>query len=199
MHLIAIDPGGTKKGCSAAQFVRGELVCVYPVMRAAYPPENRTVERVVIERPQQDARSRAVPPKILIELAWNGALLAGMFVGSGADLVEYTPDEWKGGVREDGKFIGGISKATHHANMIETGALATHELEVIGREFGVSWHELGGLVLAARRKEALARGAKHRNGHYSEAKEVARLPDVLDAVGLGAFDLGRIGKDGKRK
>jgi hypothetical protein len=199
--LASIDPGGHKKGCSMVLFRNATLERVSPSITFR-TFSNPHADMVVIERPQVDGRSRAVPPEVMIDMTAEGMLLAGMFVGTGSMLRMLTPSEWKGGVRADGRFIGGLSKATHHANMIESGALSEVELSTIACEFG---HSVEGAawvrrtVLDARRKEALARGASHRNGHYSEARDVARLPDVLDAVGLGLFALGRIDKDGKRK
>lgn len=198
--LVSIDPGGARKGCSGARFDRGVLVRVFPSIDL-HSTCFGCVSRVVVERPQMDGRSRAVPPAVLIDLAWQGAMVVGVIRGENQDCecTELTPDQWKGGVRADGRFIGGLSKATHHANMIATDALTTAELETIAREFGrASSSFVIDAVRSALRKEALARGAKHRNGHYSEAREVARLPDVLDAVGLGLFALGRTGKDGKK-
>lgn len=180
--LIAIDPGGAKKGCSAAHFAYGKLVQVferiYAEDAASFAGE---INVVVIERPQQDGRSRAVPPRVLIDLAWQGALVAGAFVGCGARLVELAPADWKGS----------IQKAMHHAAMIETGAITADELNRVWG--GQPIHRE---VFEARRKGALCRWKPHANGHYAAG---SRTPDIFDAIGLGLFHLGRIDKDGKRK
>jgi hypothetical protein len=194
IELVAIDPGGHKKKCSAAVFQDARLVAVF---------ERLTIEQawdtniVVVERPQQDGRSRVVPPAILMDLAWQAALLVGAFVALGARAVEYTPADWKGGARADGTWMGVIAKASHHANMIESDALAPEEFALIGDAF--SGAEVASLVFTARKEAALTRWAPHANGHYSSAAKIARLPDVLDAIGIGLYHLRRIDKDGKRK
>lgn len=174
--LISIDVGGHVKGCSAALFRGGELIQALPRIVHATP-----VDRVVVERPQQDGRSRAVPPAQLIDLAWTGAVLYGGFLALGAEGREYTPTEWKGTT----------AKAVHHWRML--GALFKNELLVVAGGLGSTVDGLFHEVDAARTAGALKRWAPHKNGHYSEK---SRTPDVLDAVGLGLFDLGRITKEG---
>lgn len=175
--LIAIDVGGHVKGCSAALFRGGELVQALPRIVHATP-----VDRVVVERPQQDGRSRAVPPAQLIDLAWTGAVLYGGFLALGAEGREYTPTEWKGTT----------AKAVHHWRLLS--ALTEKERWALAESFG-NKSEAGLIaeVQAARTAGALKRWAPHKNGHYAEK---SRTPDVLDAVGLGLFDLGRITKEG---
>ena len=185
MRVTAIDPGGVRKGCSLALLENRELIAVAPVVRLnELGPW--ACDRVVVERPQQDGRSRSVPPAILMDLSWQAALLVGgLAVHGRAEIVEYTPDDWKGQ----------IQKAQQHANMIESGALTQREIDVVGAmcgPFGLWESE----VFEARRKGALSRWARHANAHYPTK---SRLSDVLDTVALGLFDAGRITKDGKRK
>lgn len=172
--LIAIDPGGARKGCSAVEFSDG-------VLSGAFARIDHTfrVDRVVVERPQQDGRSRAVPPSVLIDLSWEGAMLAGRFVGAnpGCEFRAYSPDDWKGTV----------AKALHHKDRI-LPALTCEERVVIEAAFP----EFTGQIAEAVRHGALSRWAPHANAHYLPV--ASRLPDVLDAVGLGLFDLGRIKK-----
>ena len=188
IELVAIDPGGRKKKCSAAVFQDSRLVAVF---------ERLTIDQawdtniVVVERPQQDGRSRAVPPAILMDLAWQAALLVGAFVALGARAIELAPNDWKAGTRADGKHVSGLPKAIHHANMIDSGAITADELNTIWR--GEPIHRE---VFEARRKGALSRWAPHANGYYA-AK--SRTPDVFDAIGIGLYHLGRTDKDGKRK
>lgn len=193
IEVTSIDAGGHKKKCSAAVFQGPTLAgCV---LVAVF--EQITVEQVwdtnvvVVERPQQDQRSRAVPPAVLMDLAWQAALVVGGFAALGARVVELYPNDWKAGVRADGRFVSGLQKAIHHANMIETGALTADEMNRIWG--GAPIHRE---VFEARRKGALCRWKPHANGHYPTK---SRLPDVLDAIGIGKYHLGIIDKDGKRK
>lgn len=176
--LLAIDPGGAKKGCSGALFRDRALVDMFE--RVTAQDATFLVHDLVIERPQQDGRSRAVPPRVLMDLAWQGALVAGAFIGQGATLREFTPSEWKGE----------IHKALHHARILESGALEPIECRVL-EEYADTSVFLA--VQEARKKAALARWGVPG---YSRS---SRLPDVLDAVALGLFALGRITKEGFRK
>ncbi len=115
-----------------------------------------------------------------MDLAWQAALLAGAFVALGATLVEYLPAEWKGQ----------IQKPVHHERI--WAALSSAERAIVADTFQDPEIQ----ILAARRKGALSRWARSSNAHYPAN---SRLPDVLDAVGLGLFHLGRITKDGNRK
>lgn len=192
IEVVSIDAGGHRKLCSAAVFQGPTLAgCV---LVAVF--EQITVEQVwdtsvvVVERPQQDGRSRAVPPAILMDLAWQAALVVGGFAALGAEVIEYTPTlgarPWKGGARADGKYVDGLPKAAHHANMIETDVFATAELELIS---GARVRE----VFEARKKAASKRWGVPG---YSAT---SRTPDVFDAIGIGLHYIGRIDKDGKRK
>lgn len=179
--LLAIDVGGHKKGCSGALFHDGRLGAVFLKLERGFQVYDM---RVVIERPQQDGRSRAVPPSVLMDLCWTGALLAGEFRAHGATIVEYTPEQWKGT----------IQKAVHHARILD--ALLPEELWAVARGLNTTPASVLVEVAAAARKGALCRWRPDANGHYSRG---SRTPDVLDAVGLGLFDLGRITKEGKRR
>jgi len=98
---LAIDPGyGRKTGGNAcAGVVGGTLIAAW-----FERPEHflHIVEKgdygyVIAEQPQQDGRSWEVPPAVLISLAWQGALLAGLYAGAaGAQLLDPTVTEWKG-------------------------------------------------------------------------------------------------------
>lgn len=172
MTLLAIDPGGTRKGCSAAEFDRRPLlVRVYPVAR--HHQFTGAYDEVVVELPQQDGRSRAVPPKVLIDLAWNAGLLAG---ACSRTISTYTPAEWKGTT----------PKAVHHHRMIQ--ALTASELSVLTPFRG--WYEEHEAALEA---GAASRWAPHANGHYPRH---SKLPDVLDSLALGLFHLKRIDQSG---
>ncbi len=175
--MIAIDPGGDTKGCAGARFHDDADTLVAVAADVTDFAPRRDGETVVVERPQQDGRSRAVPPKILIELAWNGALIAGRYAGHFGTVATYTPGQWKDA----------SPKAIHHSRLVN--ALSGSEWDVLSAAFP-GWFDA---VNAAVRKGALSRWAKDSNAHYPRG---SALPDVLDAVGLGLFDLGRIDQKG---
>jgi hypothetical protein len=95
--LIAIDPGNAERQgrvCHGAIFIDGSLNSLTTFTResARYWLRHAGAgpDVIVIEKPQMDRRSRKVPPKILIGLAWNGALVAGAL----------QPSEWKGAINK---------------------------------------------------------------------------------------------------
>jgi hypothetical protein len=99
--IIAIDPGYGRRtlGCACALFVDRHVVHTWYARptEARQPLRVPKLECVVIEMPQQDGRSRSAPPEVLIRLAWDGALLAGMYAGeTGASVVALQPRAWKG-------------------------------------------------------------------------------------------------------
>ncbi len=171
MIVYAIDPGNVAaRGHSnyLAHFDNEELIDICPTtwqsMRLeAYP------DVVVIEKPQQDGRSTRVPPRVLIDLAWNGALLAGAL--RPRSLVCYTPNDWKGQV----------SKPVHHLRLWRV--LSTIERKC----FPADTEER-----IRKGAEATARAAGKLKNYSFEAH------NLLDAVGLGLFYLKRIGKGGAR-
>ncbi len=142
---------------------------------------------VVVERHQQDGRISGgggkVPPGVVIDLAWNTAAVA-YTLARGAPVHEYTPNDW----------IGGLNKAMLQRRI---------------------WSALtpGERVLVASRGRAEL-GPRKRGDAYSgrpvdvtsalvrNAKRAALGQDllkhdwynILDAVGVGLFHLGRVGK-----
>jgi hypothetical protein len=129
---------------------------------------------VVVERPQQDERTRSIPPEVLAHLSWAGAALAYRYAGMlGCPVVEYTPTQWKGSV----------PKPVHHGLLWKV--LSAGERSCLG----------GAATLAqinrAKEKGALDRWKKAGGDYYPESWLVHNL---LDAACLGAFHLGRIGK-----
>lgn len=184
--MIAIDPGGSRKGCAGARFdVLNRLTCVARNAADFLFPSVYD-DRIVIERPQQDGRSRAVPPKVLIDMTANGMLLAGRLAGASGMVVQYTPARWKCGPKGNES----IAKAIHHSRLV-------HVLTVAERVvMNAAFPDFENAIDAAVRKGALSRWAHDANGHYPRG---SALPDVLDAVGLGLFDLGRIDQRGNPK
>lgn len=169
--LIAIDPGYAGQGNAVAEFLHGFL---YDTWFNHLPCVGQRADVVVIEKPQQDARSENVPPKILINLAWEGALLAGAFCGrDGARLVAYTPSEWKGST----------PKPVHHKRLWRVLSAAEQKV-------------LGGAATEQAIDAACRKGASKRWGITGAKCYPASFDthNLLDAAALGAFHLGRIGK-----
>lgn len=97
-YLVTIDPGNEAAAgrvCYCADWVHGVLAGVRELGYAAAVRESREdgpSPVVVVEKPQMDARSREIPPKVLIDLAWNGALVAAALRPS--SIVTVAPAAW---------------------------------------------------------------------------------------------------------
>lgn len=131
---------------------------------------------VIVEQPQQDARSWGVPPAVLIKLAWEGAALAGLYAGaSGAVLHCPTVSEWKGGEK----------KPAHHARL--WAVLSPAERAVLGGE------KTHAVIKAACEKGALCRWKLPSDQLYPSTFKTHNL---LDAAALLMWALGRLTKEG---
>lgn len=170
--ILAIDPGSAGRGNACVKAYRHGGIAVAEFARAA-DGHFTDVEVVVIERPQQDGRSYGARPKDLIDLAWSGALLAGVYVGQGARLVEYTPAQWKGSEPKP---------LMHKRLWAELG----HPERAL----------LGGAETERRIHEACLKGARDRWGkpgvqYYPRSWDGHNL---LDAAALYAVYVGRLQK-----
>ena len=168
--MYAVDPGARKtKGRQSylATFDAGELIAVMPVTReSAAGLESPDV--LVTERPQQDGRSQVVPPATLITLAWYGALTIGAL--RPRELVEFTPNEWKGQV----------SKPVHHLRIWRVLTPAERRCFPADTEARI-------------RAGAEATARAGRLARYS-----FDATNLLDATGIGLLYIGRVGKGGAR-
>lgn len=173
-NLVSVDPGMPL--CSAAAFRDS-------VLRDVWQPPAGDVElfdSAVCELPQVDGRG--VPAQGLIKLAAAGALCAGRL--SSGPVQFATPSEWKGQQK----------KPIHHGRMWLALTFAEREL-------------LGGAVTARAIEAAKARGAaggwRKPSQSYYRARELATVDglridhNILDAVALGLWALGRIDRTGK--
>jgi hypothetical protein len=181
--LMAIDPGNAKSAgrvCYAAQFLDGELDLLRLFDRHSardwVEHAGAGPDVVVIEKPQMDGRSRKVPPRVLIDLSWNGALVAGAL--NPDNLVALTPSAWKGSV----------SKAPHHLRIWRT--LNQHERLVVAASEGLTRKKPQ--LLTTDDVYAVLRGAAEHHVRTGNTTKHA-FYDLLDAVGLGLRYLGRIG------
>lgn len=172
-QLLAIDPGHAGEGNACAAFATsGRLGAVWFERRSANLAHDYHVNAVVVERPAyQGARSDAARVADLLNLAWSGALLAGAYAGrDGAELVEYTPAQWKGSEQ----------KPIQHARLWRV--LDAEERALLG---GAATERR---VLEAREKGALNRWSKPGATYYG----AWRGHNLLDAVALGCVHLGRL-------
>jgi hypothetical protein len=179
-RLVAIDPGGARKKCAVVhltdQEINGYAFECLSRERGSLLAFCGLIATVLVERPQQDARSRYARPEDLIEIAWEGALLAAAYAHArGARLVELEPREWKGTE----------PKSQMHFRL--WSVLSDAERFVLGG--GVTYQA----ILSAREKSALKRHAPHSTAYYPRSFVMA---DVLDAAALAAVYLGRIEKRG---
>jgi hypothetical protein len=192
MNTLAIDPGYAGKGNACAAFASGELAETWFERAVTFGPNKpppRAVDarkraqharaaghfdEVVWEKPQQDARSRAVPPEILISLTAAGALLAGAFAGrDGARIIEYRPSEWKGSE----------PKPVMHRRMWKI--LSAAERRILGGD------ATDQAIRAAQEKGALRAWKIPGAACYPKAFDTH---NILDAVALGCVHLGRLAR-----
>jgi hypothetical protein len=174
--VLSIDPGSAGKGNALAYVREGRLAEVWfeRFDRKSYISCPYHFNYVVIERPQQDGRSRAARPEDLMGLAWEGALLAGAYSClNTAALVELTPTEWKGSE----------PKPQMHARLWKI--LTPAERLVLGGErTGIAIHK-------AREKGALDRWSKPGVAYYPRSFDTHNL---LDAAALALVYGGRLAK-----
>lgn len=174
--LLAIDPGYTKsgQGCACAALVLGRLHAVWferPPADAGDLECPLDFGLVVVEKPQADGRTQGINPTVVIELAWVGAALGGLYAGrDGCGFKGATVSAWKNSV----------PKPVHHKRL-------WHVLEDSERAL------LGGPKTLAVIEVACTKGALDRWGkpgvrYYPKSFETHNL---LDAVALGMHALGR--------
>lgn len=165
-----IDPGKHKS--AAACFVATKLEHVWWV--ASFGPEPAWPHAVVIERPEVYPGPQPTRSNDVVELAMKAAELGGQLQALGAPTPRYVrPREWKGQV----------PKPIHHRRV---------------------WS-----VLDARERAVLCQIARYTAGEvelrietacrrYAETGKVRgyswQAHNLLDAVGLGLWDLGRMGR-----
>lgn len=183
MNIVTIDPGYAKrsKGCACSLFLTDQLVATW-FERCPADPRRLSrgdvmlhgIDRVIVERPQQDDRTRGIPPEVIANLAWEGGTLGAMYAGHyGAELVGRTPTEWKGS----------IQKPVHHGRL--WAVLDDRERELLGGAATLA------VIEAAKERGALERWKRHGVEYYPSGWEMHNL---LDAVALGAREMGRLKK-----
>lgn len=180
MIVISIDPdyGKGGQGCALVASDAGVLTHAWferPGERDDSTPrinELHGVRKVLIEKPQQDSRSYAVPPSVLIELAWQGRGVAQMYATYYyAELVQLTPSEWKGGE----------AKPAQHGRLWRI--LSEEERMLLGGQHTED------AIFAALEKGARDRWRKPGGAYYPASFNTA---DKLDAAALNATYTGRL-------
>lgn len=199
MTWLSIDGADNKKNGRAVYVAEWELDRLGRVYTHALGQEHPAdigagfvLECVAVERTQADGRlgRGKTTPKVMVGLAWNTAAIA-YTLARGAPVHEYTISA--GGEDAERDWIGGTNKAALHHRI--WAALTPAEREVVAR-FGRSGTgrkrgEPGsGTVadLVAAITENCKRAATGRDLLKHD------WYDVLDAVGVGLFHLGRVGK-----
>lgn len=172
--IITIDPG--VHACALA-YLENAHVQAYAltnhVDRAALATLD--VTHVVVERPEyQGLRTQSARVQDLIALSWAGGLMAGTIAGTtGAHLIELPPSAWKGSE----------PKPVHHSRV--WALLTADERLVLG---GAATHDAIDLAVD---KGARERWKKGGAAYYPRAW---KMHNVLDAVGMGLFYVGRMAK-----
>ena len=169
---LAIDPGANE--CAYAEFDGAELTNAGVTTPDSGPD---FFIAVVWEIPQGDGRSITVDDAVRVAAA--GAELAGRCVSSAGKIERFTPRQWKGS----------LPKAVCHLRMWQ--ALSDTERALLGGE------QTAKAIANACNRGAKARWKKHANHHYSnrDLPKVGQLNithDILDAVSLGLWYLGRL-------
>lgn len=170
---LAIDPGfsARTRGCACVASRGGELALAWfarpDVTRHPLPFD---VSVVIVEKPQLDGRS-ADKIATILELGWQGALLAGLYAGEyGALIDERTPTQWKGSE----------AKPKAHARM--WGVLTEFERAMLGGP--ATWREIDA---------ACTRGGleRWRPGVNYYARGFV-MHNILDAAQLNLTQSGRM-------
>jgi hypothetical protein len=180
VNILTIDPGYAAKGdgCACCASRDGLIVEAWferptrgdnLAMRA-----NIAIDRVIVEKPQQDGRSWGVPPEVLIELTWAGVALGGFYAGAhGAAFAGTCPSDWKGSE----------AKPVNHGRL--WGILSDVECAILGGS------PTERQIKAAKRKGALERWAKAGGEYYPKSWLGHNL---LDAAAINAVVTKRLKK-----
>jgi len=173
---LTIDPGYAKagKGCACAVSYAGYLTAAWferpsngGLLEWGHGP---SVQIVQWEKPQADGRTYACGPSVVIELAAQGGVLAGMYGGRFECVVEaVTPSAWKGSVQ----------KPVQHKALWAILTDAERDL-------------LGGAPTSCMIQSAVKKGALHRwNPKLKYYPEDWITHNLLDAAAMNARLHGR--------
>lgn len=175
MIVLASDPAWAKPGSACAEFRNGALHSTWfwdwrnPGVHssAVALAECKTL---VVEKPQKDARTRHVQESY-DKLVAAYELTIEKYNTHGTHVRRLTPNQWKGSQ----------PKPQHHLTIWE---------ELTPEERAILPADCESRIVRACERGALNRWAKPGAYYYGSWKG----HNTLDAVGLGLFHLGRIGK-----
>lgn len=174
MTILSIDPGVCERsvkrviklvdGCALALFHELRVVEIGFERYDGRPNYVPLLERVVVERPEQDGRSFNARPRDLMNLAWDGAILAASY---GVPVKWYKPSEWKGQ----------LHKPVHHSKVwrkLDRGERALFPADTAD------------VIEAAVQAGAMDRWRQDGKAYYPRSWV---FHNILDAVALGRHDL----------
>lgn len=178
-HLrgLCIDPGVAGDGNACAAFDGYELADVWferaPRGSRMFHVVRQMFDLVVVERPEyQGARTDNARGKDVIDLPWEGALLAGVYAGrDGCHIIEMPPSKWKGSE----------PKPINHDRLWEV--LSKRERKVLGGDSTYA------AIQAALEKGALKRWKISGAACYPKRFTTHNL---LDATAIYCVHLGRL-------
>lgn len=201
MTWLSIDGADNKKNGRAVYVAEWELDRLGRVYTHALGQEHPAdigagfvLECVAVERTQADGRlgRGKTTPKVMVGLAWNTAAIA-YTLARGAPVHEYTVSVG-GDATDTTDWIGGTNKAALHSRIVramqpaERLVVASFGRAVLGpRKRGEpgtgQWEDLLAAISENCKRAATGRDLLKHDWY-----------DVLDAVGVGLFHLGRVGK-----
>jgi hypothetical protein len=196
---LSIDGADNKKNGRAvyvACWLGRELDSVWTQdLDQAREPRVVAFQFVVVERTQADGRlgRGKTTPKVMVGLAWNTAAIA-YTLARGAPVHEYTISA--GGEDAERDWIGGTAKATLHQRI--WCALTPAERAAVarfGRATGQGCGRARGGANTGRPVD-VAVAISENCKRAATGRDLLKHDwyDVLDAVGVGLFHLGRVGK-----
>jgi hypothetical protein len=203
MTWLSIDGADNKKNGRAVYVAEWGSGVLYPKsligVHACTLEQAREWDRgepdfVVVERTQADGRlgRGKTTPKVMVGLAWNTAAIA-YTLARGAPVHEYTVSVG-GDATDTTDWIGGTNKAALHSRIVramqpaERLVVASFGRAVLGpRKRGEpgtgQWEDLLAALVDNCKRAATGQDLLKHDWY-----------DVLDAVGVGLFHLGRVGK-----
>lgn len=174
---LYIDPGVREH---AVAYFRGhDLVGVSMTAREDFVKlDVRDVGVLVIEKPRVYPGPQEADANDLIDLAGAAYFVEGAVRANGGPAAQYVyPSDWKGQIK----------KPAHHFRVWDSLSLA--ERSTFARDIGTTIAAVTAKILEACE-------------HYSQTRKVRRYSwkahNALDAVGLGLWHTGRVGRAGHR-
>jgi hypothetical protein len=182
VSLLAIDPGVAP--LAWARFFGGALHSCGFMPREAFAAADWTdLHSLVIEKPFIYPKASKGDPNDLIDLAGAAYFAEGAIVARGGPRAHYVyPRDWKGQ----------LDKPIHHERV--WSMLSPPEIAAFCRDTGLTSDEVAAKI--ERACDLLAKGIRNKDG---SPKEYAwKTHNLLDAIGLGLWRLGRVGVGARR-